>query len=1017
MFTIKLKEGSHPICAKPYPLPYAQADEVEKQIQQLKAAGFIRESESEWASPTIVVPKPTRNGKKEFRMCIDYRRLNEQTIKDRYTIPSMRDLYRKLRGNKIFSNIDLRSGYHHIPIKPEDQYKTAFITDSGLYEWTRLTFGFCNGPAAFQRAMDRIFEGLEFVVIYLDDVIICSKNEQEHLRHLSQVFERVRKYQLKLRLIKCKFFAAEIKYLGLIVNKSGIKCDTSYVHKLTKMRTPSNGKELARFLGMVQWLGRFIPNLSKLTCHFSSLKSQDKFKWAEKEDELFIALKTAIENTNILRHPDFTKEFYVQTDASHRAIGAVLLQDFGNGTLEPIEFASRKLHKNELQWHVSEKELIAIVFALNKWIRYLLPRHFTVFTDHKNLEELFAVSKRRKNQKLHRWVIMLQQFDFTARYLPGEENYIADYLSRDLDLEEEKEVEGELAPEPVHEMCLISRIANTEIQVLGEPGFYQICAIRKKLRQRKSARIRSQPQPKTYNVDETFEAQLQGKKIEKTEKPRTLELGIRQQKKLEKKYENIQWSRKLNETKLAKYSKQDKNIKRLRAQIKNNIANKKYEYQANEDGTVYIRKKDKDTFWRIVIPEKMIPILLQYFHADVNFHHQGINRMEQIIRPRYYWKGLREDIKFTVQQCPHCREARDKLDEKQTGKFIPIEAAYTFEMVCMDIVGPLPVTSSENRYLLTIIDRFTRFTMAIPLPEISATAVARAFVNSWIYLFGAPEKVLTDNGTQFTSEVMQAVHKILGIKQLLTTVYHPECNGLIERFHQFLKEKLKITALQRNFDFQDEDDWDVFIPSIVHAYNITPHSTTKYAPYHLLFGQQPQLPLRMGKIRQVRAIKSRDYKEYLVEFIRQMAIVNDKTKRWVKMTNKRMAARINNTRVDFKFELHDRVMYFIGNQLTGNERKLKSNWKGPYEITQVKPNGVTYEIKLLSNKETEIKTVHGKYLKLRLKPARYYTDKQLGIRIPIKEKSKENNKPSKPKSHNIKPIIEKEPQGSVEDVD
>ena len=243
-FEIKLMEGATPVNSKPYPLPYQHADEVKKQMQQLIKAGIIRKSKSSWASPTIVVPKPDRNGKKEWRVCIDYRELNRRTIKDKYTIPSMRDLYRKLRGNKIFSNIDLRSGYYHIPIKQEDQHKTAFITDDGLYEWKRMTFGFCNAPATFQRAMDKIFDGLEFVVIYLDDVIICSKTEGEHITHLRLIFERIRTFNLKLRLIKCKFFQTEIKYLGLIVNKHGIKCDQEYAHRLLNLKIPTGHKEL-----------------------------------------------------------------------------------------------------------------------------------------------------------------------------------------------------------------------------------------------------------------------------------------------------------------------------------------------------------------------------------------------------------------------------------------------------------------------------------------------------------------------------------------------------------------------------------------------------------------------------------------------------------------------------------------------------------------------------------------------------------------------------------------------------
>ena len=340
---------------------------------------------------------------------------------------------------------------------------------------------------------------------------------------------------------------------------------------------------------------------------------------------------------------------------------------------------------------------------------------------------------------------------------------------------------------------------------------------------------------------------------------------------------------------------------------------------------------------------------------------------------------MRQDIIDITNQCQHCAIARQQQKEMELGKFIPIEASYTFEMVCMDIVGPLPVTSTENRYLLTIMDRFTRFVMAIPLKEISAVQVAKSFVNKWIYLFGAPDQLLTDNGVQFTSEVITAVEQIMGIQSLFTTVYHPECNGLIERFHGFLKEKLKIAALERNLDYFDTDDWDRFIPSIVHAYNITPSTVTKHAPYQLLFGRQPQLPLRLGKIRELKAIKSRTYREYLQELIKQLAIVHDKSSKWVKMINTRLAKRKNSNRTDFPFAEHDRVMYYIGNQLKGNQKKLLANWKGPYEITTVYPNKVTFQIKSLQRGTEESKKVHGKYLIL---TTDFYRGKQGKITLP-----------------------------------
>ena len=250
-FTIKLQKGAQPFCAKPYPHSYEHSDQIATQVAELQEVDIVTISHSEWAAPVIMVPKPTRNGKREWRMCIDYRGLNKRTIKDKYRIPSMKDLYRKLMGNKIFSNIDLRSGYYHIPIAEEDQHKTAFITDEGLYEWKRMAFGFTNAPAVFQRAMDRVFKGLPFVIVYLDDIIICSKNEKEHMRHIKLVFERIRKFKLKLRLIKCRFFQREIKYLGVIVNEHGVSGDPEYIRKVLQLKQPTNSKEVERCIGMI----------------------------------------------------------------------------------------------------------------------------------------------------------------------------------------------------------------------------------------------------------------------------------------------------------------------------------------------------------------------------------------------------------------------------------------------------------------------------------------------------------------------------------------------------------------------------------------------------------------------------------------------------------------------------------------------------------------------------------------------------------------------------------------------
>ena len=309
-FTIKLTNDK-PINKEPYPLSFHLSDILNKQILEYLKADLIEKSDSPYAFPMIMVKKPTRNNIEDWRPCVDYRELNKITVKDKYRIPAMRDLYRKLGGNKIFSSFDLKSAYHHIPIKKEDRYKTAFITDQGqVYQWKRMAFGFTNAPAVFQRAMDNIFKDLDFVVVYLDDIIVCSKTEEEHIRHLQIVFSLFAKHNLKLRLQKCEFFQTELKYLGIVVTKDGIHCDQGYVDQVLKFKKPENVKEIERFIGMVTWLGRFIPNLSKLTSSLNKLRKKNTdFIWNDEHERSYRSILAAVQNAKVLRHPDLNAVF------------------------------------------------------------------------------------------------------------------------------------------------------------------------------------------------------------------------------------------------------------------------------------------------------------------------------------------------------------------------------------------------------------------------------------------------------------------------------------------------------------------------------------------------------------------------------------------------------------------------------------------------------------------------------------------------------------------------------------
>ena len=969
-FEINLKPGEEdkPINSKPYPHSYKHSDEVARQIKELLRTGIIRKSKSEWASPTLMVPKPEHDGHKEWRMCVDYRGLNSKTIKDRYRIPTMKDLFRRLRGKQVFSNFDLRSGYYHVPVREEDKHKTAFITDHGLYEWNRMTFGFSNAPATFQRAMDEIFKGLDYVIVYLDDIIGASENEVDHLHHLREVFKRLNKYQLKLRLVKCRFFQRTIKYLGIFVDEHGIRCDPNYVDKILRLKRPENKKEVERFVGMVGWLAKFIPNLSKLTGNLSTLKGKSTFNWTMEHDRYFDQIRQAVAKAKILRHPDLSREFYVQTDASDGAIGAVLLQDFGRGELEPIEFASRKLTTAEQKWSTTQKELIAVVFALKKWIRYLLPKHFTIFTDHKNLEELFKYGPQKKINKIQRWIILLQQFDFTARYLPGKDNYVADYLSRDIE-------------DIRTEMCTIA----------VDPEIHELYV---KEQLRRSKRLKEKKRVE-YNEDVIYDLVNYGKKYKKQNGVQFPYI-ISKEEEAESPVEARELGARLNQKTFLKEQQKDPHIQQIVKAIKtgeigSTLSRKerkdieeKY-YIINTDKLLYYLNKEREH--KVIVPQSLTRDVIQYFHEGNNFQHQGITRTKANISLWFKWSNMDRDIARYIQHCTGCSIIKYKTRKKE-GHLTPIITRQPFEMISADIVGPLPITSSGNRYILTIMDHFTRYTRAIPLKEITATRVADCIIKEWINIFGPPRRILTDNGTQFANKTWNLICTIQNIKQKFTTVSHPECNGMLERYHKYLKERLKIIGNIHDLDYWDGDSWDKYISCITYSYNITVHSSTQHSPFHLLFGRKPDLPLDFQTLREIERDEIKgiiDYDDYLFQFINQLSILRGKAYEIQKTYKERVAEKVNNKKQPFSFQTGQLVMRYIGDKMVGNKKKLLPNYIGPYEIKQLLPNNNTFIIQNVKDTKEQI-TIHGDKLAI------YKAENVKGDRNNIKENKNETSR-------------------------
>ncbi|WVZ97643.1 LOW QUALITY PROTEIN: hypothetical protein U9M48_043160, partial [Paspalum notatum var. saurae] len=411
-FAIELVAGTTPISRRPYRMPPDELKELKVQLQEQLDKGFIRPSSSPWGCPALFVEKKDQGGK---RLCVDYRPLNVVTVKNKYPLPHINILFDQLAGAKVFSKIDLRSGYYQIKIREEDIPKTAFSTRYGLYEYLVMSFGLTNAPAFFMYMMNSVFmnELDKFVVVFIDDILIYSKSEEEHKGHLRIVLARLRKHKLYAKFSKCAFWLKEVSFLGHILSEKGVAVDPSKT--VTEIRS---------FLGLVGYYRRFIKDFSKTAKPMTSLtKKNAKYVWSSNCEEAFQTLKKLLTSAPVLAQPDVTKPFDVYCDASGNGLGCVLMQE---GRV--IAYASRQLRKHEANYPTHDLELAAVVHALKIWRHYLLANTCHIYTDHKSLK--FILTQPELNMRKRRWLELIKDYDLEIHYHPGKANVVADALSR-----------------------------------------------------------------------------------------------------------------------------------------------------------------------------------------------------------------------------------------------------------------------------------------------------------------------------------------------------------------------------------------------------------------------------------------------------------------------------------------------------------------------------------------------------------------------------------------------------------
>lgn len=712
----------HQVSCRPRRLTGEKLTAAREHFQELMARGIVQPSKSSWSSPIHLVQKTTG----EWRIVGDYRRLNEITVPDRYPVPYLSDFQAILHGTTIYSKLDLQSAFQQVPMDESSIPKTAVATPFGLFEYNFMPYGLCGAAQTQQRLMDEIFRDLPFVFVYIDDILVASSTSEEHREHLKTVFRKLDEYNLAVNITKCEFGQSSIEYLGHTISPEGISPQMEKVKTITQFPRPTTIAALKRFLGLANFYRRFLKSaatfLYALNRAAITKKKNDQtpVDWTEDLDAAFQQAKEEIAKVTLLAHPSSVAELALYVDASDKCIGAALHQRTEEGE-RPLGFFSKTLSDTKQRYSTYDRELEAIFQGIRHFKDDIEGRDLIVHTDHKPLIYALAKAEKTTNQRQARQLDFISQYTRSIQHIPGEENAVADALSR---------IEAISPPTPAIDASQLARAQLDDQEIIDI---------------------------------------LQGRTTTSLQLQRT----------------------------------------------------------TDPFGTTLTCDTSSGRH-RPFVPAALRQTIIRQLH---NQSHPGTSATRRLVAENFVWPNMNKDSKEFVKNCLPCQ--RSKITRHTHAPLQkPKPPTGRFRHLNVDIIGPYPV-SQGNRFCLTIIDRFTRWPAAIPMPDATAPSIAKALFEGWIQHFGVPERIVTDRGRQFESTLFRELNNAMGTKHLETTAYRPQANGIIERWHRTLKNAIKCIT---------ETDWAPAIPLIVLGLRNTVKEDLQATPADLVFGEKLQLP-------------------------------------------------------------------------------------------------------------------------------------------------------------------------------
>ena len=925
---VNLKPGTQPIRIPSYKVNPAKEDIIRAIIEDLVKDGLIRPHSGPWASPVLLVKK--KDG--AWRLCIDYRRLNEVIEDDAYSLPNIEQLLDVIAGSKVFSIMDLTSGFWQVALDDESASIAAFSANGRTYVPNALPFGLKVSPSVFQKRLNDVLHDFSaFCRVYVDDIIVYSKTYEEHLDHLRQILKRLDEKNLRIKGSKCLFAQTSLKYLGHIVSADGVRPNPETVDQVRNSPAPTDLKQLRAWLGLANYYRRFVRNFAGLAVPLTRLTRKNaRFEWSDECAEAFDAIKRAVSEDAVLMYPDFNKQFYLDVDASNFAVGYVLSQLDNEGILRPVAFGSRQLNAAQCNYSATDREALGTREGIRHFSYYFEGSRMPLIvrTDHKALVDMY--NSREWTPLTARWFNEILNAKIELKYRAGESNGNADAMSR--------------YPIAAGAMVLADDdppVSPEELNVVGDVHY--VLSIDEKP-------VAPLPIPTTYDA----RVMCCSVALVKEKFPVSLEAKL------------FFDGRALT---MCQWQDEDPDLCIVRQWLKTpsitlpkpfSRAAKIGKFAEDRFGVLRYAKGKKYRS-RIVMPTALQPLILHEFHSSVLYgSHRGIANTQQNVANRFWWPTWKKDIEIFVSRCSACirSKAKPKISYGQLRPIPPATAL--FQRIGIDLIGPLPMSTCGHTHILVIVDYYSRWVEAVPLKDTTSPVIAEALINNFVARYGCPEYVLTDQGSNLTGTFISDFYTILQANKLTTTAYHPQTNGLTERMNGIIKEAL--TKYSNEF----RNNWVRALPWVLHAIRTKPMSGLGgLAPYQVLYGIAPRHPLD----RMTSDDPLSDQKPFTSDLHKVVSRFRRRARDYVKLIDpvrqKKMKDQADKTRKPADFKPGDKV-YLEKPPNAMGVGSLADKREGPFPIIAVDP--ATPELATINKDNDTAKKTHVSRLTLAPQP-------------------------------------------------